>query len=267
MATLHVRLPRAEFAFHNRREASLWGREHSQPCGVAYYVSKIVLLIVAVVYLVSAAKEATAACSYKSLEMLPPLTRSDAMPMTVVFGPSDRSNTDEAISRFGKAMESTKPKILEVAGEVKTLTFDEETEVEQIYRRGRGMVAVIDPQFMKEAKPKYNSLLLSFKDTTIAADQILILDPWPIGENMPTGKPDRAFIQITNTITPEMLPYLLELAAYLWYDPSLFSTPEFAKYASLVTDEAADGGSLHPSTLKMRESVIVICLDMRLGEF
>jgi hypothetical protein len=126
------------------------------------------------------------------------------------------------------------------------------------------MVAVIDPQFMKEGKPKYNSLLLSFKDTTIAADQILILDPWPIGENMPTAKPDRAFIQITNTITPEMLPYLLELAAYLWYDSSLFSTPEFAQYASLVTDEAADGGTLHPSTLEMRESVVVNCLDVRL---
>ena len=164
-------------------------------------------------------------------------------------------------------MESTKPKILEVAGEVKTLTFDEEMEVEQIYRRGTGMVAVIDPQFMKEGKPKYNNLLLSFKDTTIAADQILILDPWPIGESLPNARPDRVFIQITNTITPEMLPYLLELAAYLWYDPSLFSTPEFAYYGSRVTDEAADGGSLNPSTLEMREVVIVNCLELRLKKF
>ena len=253
MATLHVRTIGNESILSNRREAPL-----------AYCVTKVTLLIVTLVALASAAKEASAACSYKSLEMLTPLARSDATPMTVVFGPSDVSDTGEAIARFEKAMESTKPRILEVAGEVKTLTFDEEREVEQIYRRGTGIVAVIDPQFMKEGKPKYNSLLLSFKDTTIAADQILILDPWPTGE---TAKPHRAFIQITNTITPEMLPYLLELAAYLWYDPSLFSTPEFAKYASLVTDEAADGGSLHTSTLQRREAVIVNCLDMRLGEF
>jgi len=253
MATLHVRVSGNETAFHNRRELPL-----------SHYVTKVTLLVVVLVSFVSAVNEASAACSYKSLDNLSPLTRPDAIPMTVVFGPSDVSNTGEAMLRFEMAMESTKPKILAAAGDVKTLTFDEETEVEQIYQRATGMVAVIDPQFMKEGKPKYNSLLLSFKDTTIAADQILILDPWPIGENMQTAKPDRAFIQITNTITPEMLPYLLELAAYLWYDSSLFSTPEFAKYASLVTDEAADGGSLHPSTLEMREAVVVNCLDMRL---
>jgi hypothetical protein len=253
MAALHVRVPGNEAAFHNRRELRL-----------SHYVTKVALLVVVLVSLVSAVNEASAACSYKSLDNLPPLKRSDAIPMTVVFGPSDVSNRDEAILRFEIAMESTKPKILEAAGDVTTLTFDEETEVEQIYRQGTGMVAVIDPQFMKEGKPKYNDLLLSFKDTTIAADQILILDPWPIGENTPTAKPDRAFIQITNTITPEMLPYLLELATYLWYDSSLFSTLEFAQYASLVTDEAADGGSLHPSTLEMREAVVVNCLDMRL---
>jgi hypothetical protein len=222
---------------------------------------RIALLVAAIVCLVLTAGGANAACSYKSFKDLPALTKSDALPMTVVFEYSDFSS--EAISRFEKEMAVIKPKVLEVAREVKILTFDKEAEVEQIYLRETGMVAVIDPQFMKEGKPKYNSLLRSFRDTAIAEDQILILDPWPVGEAHSTAKPDRAFIQITDTIKPEQLPYLLELAAHLWYDSSLFSTPEFARYAALVSDEAADGGSISPDTLKMREAVIVSCLDIR----
>ena len=134
MATLHVRVPGKEAAFHNRHELPL-----------SHYVTKVALLVVVLVSFVSAVNEASAACSYKSLDNLPPLTRSGAIPMTVVFGPSDVSNRDEAILRFEKAMESTKPKILEAAGDVKTLTFDEETEVEEIYRRGTGNVTVPRP--------------------------------------------------------------------------------------------------------------------------
>lgn len=219
-------------------------------------------MMVAVVSLVLTATEASAACGYKSLENLSPLTRSDSIPITVVFGPSEVSAASEAALRFERAIEATRSKILEFSGEFETLTIYDEVEVEQIYRQRARMVAVIDPQFMKEGKPKYNSLLRSFKDTAIAADQILILDPWPLGD-IPEGRPDRAFIQVTNSVTPEMLPYLLELAAYLWYYPNLFSTAEFAQYAALVTDEAADGGFLHSATLAMREGVVVNCLETR----
>jgi hypothetical protein len=262
MATLDVRVLEDEFVHCDGAETASLRHECARLDGVAHYLGKIALLVATIVCLVSAASEANATCSHKSFENLPPLTKSDAMPMTVVFEHSDFSS--EAISRFEKEMAIINPRILEVAREVKILTFDKDAEVKQIYLRETGMVAVIDPQFMKEGKPKYNSLLRSFRDTTIEEDQILILDPWPIGETQPTAKPDRAFIQITSTIKPELLPYLLELAAYLWYDSSLFSTPEFAKYVSLVSDEAADGGSLNPSTLEMREAVIVNCLDVKL---
>jgi hypothetical protein len=228
--------------------------------------TKVVILIqlVAVVFcLMSTVAEATVSCGYQALEKLPPLARSDLMPMTVLFFRRDFSRADDAILRFRRELEATKPKILASAGEVQAQAFDDAAKIPHYYHQQTGFLVVVDSQFMKNGKPKYNDILLSYKDKKIDTDQLLILDPWLIGESLQTSKPDRAFVQVASTIRPEVLPYLLELSTYLWFDPNLFSIPEFAVYASRVTDEAANGGSLSSHTMSQREEVVVNCLDRR----
>jgi hypothetical protein len=224
------------------------------------------LSIASVLYFASAGAEAVAECRYESLDQRPPLTRSDAMPVTVDFLQSQLPNSREIASRFEKEMEVAKPKVLEMAGEIQTQILDATTEAEQIDAQARqpGMLVVVDSEFMRGAKPKYNDLLLSFKDTRIEEDQLLILDPWPIEQESQTSRPDRVFVQVASSIGPEILPYLLELAAYLWHDPSLFSDPQFARYSAALSNEAADSQSLSQSTLQKRQDVIVNCLDHRI---